>query len=334
MALPTEQLRNPARFRLKNASCTANFKTVDQLPYCKQNKNSGSKIDCLYLDATTIQEMSEKSMLIATYVEEMDQVKNPCSDAPMSGKCGGKCSRVWENNNTTASVHYVADVEDFSLMIDNAFTAVFPTGSSLHDTARRMIGHLESNNATQCRSDPHPRSPLDYRQPWDSSAGPPCLLTPIPVQSGSQLFSFSVGELLATQNIDLDAPQPELGNKSRRFYGFVGLLEIEYSNYRPWVGVAADGGNVTYIMRLKPLEGSNFKRVKTEYQTSGTERRTITKYGMRLSAVQVGTLGAFDMTTLLLQLATATSLFAIAGLIVEMLALYVMKERKIYKASK
>ena len=63
-------------------------------------------------------------------------------------------------------------------------------------------------------------------------------------------------------------------------------------------------------------------------------RTVLTRYGIRMTALLIGSLGKFDMTTLLLQLTTSLSLIAIATVMVDYAAIYALKDRKRYKEAK
>ena len=49
-----------------------------------------------------------------------------------------------------------------------------------------------------------------------------------------------------------------------------------------------------------------------------------------MTALLIGSLGKFDMTTLLLQLTSSLGLIAVATLIVDYAAIYALKDRKRY----
>jgi hypothetical protein len=58
------------------------------------------------------------------------------------------------------------------------------------------------------------------------------------------------------------------------------------------------------------------------------------RYGIRFSALQIGQLGKFDATTLLLQVTTSLSLIALSTLIVDYAAIYLLADKSRYKAAK
>eukprot|EP00039_Didymoeca_costata_P023117 m.6016 g.6016 ORF g.6016 m.6016 type:complete len:426 (-) comp3467_c0_seq1:78-1355(-) len=309
-------------------NCSANYRAVTEIPYCGQNTAcKDCKYMCEYLDSVSVQESQDKSLLITTYTEIMNQTKSSCGENATGSE---KCSRVWDNGSENPSRSYVADIESFTLLIDHVFTTSSNFG--LTKSARTMKGRLESSNYTLCKDDPDPRDPSDIDTKWSPSSHGPCLLTPQLVGDGTDLIYFTVGDLLRSQNLVLD--DVWVVNQTQRRSGAIYLAEIEYSNTRHWTGVAPSFRNVWYSIRIKPVAESTYKSYQTIYGSDTSTRTVITKTGLRLSTVMIGDLGKFDMTTMLLQLTTSLSLIAVATVIVDALAMYVMKDKDVYRKSK
>ena len=121
----------------------------DELSYCQQNPACKDQkvqcpYDCTYLDAVGISNQQERTLLIATRTELMNQTKTACGMSPPANK---QCPRVWDNTQVSPLSYYVADIESYTLMIDHAFTTT--EEFNLTKTARVMPGFLESLNKTQ-----------------------------------------------------------------------------------------------------------------------------------------------------------------------------------------
>jgi hypothetical protein len=231
--------------------------------------------------------------------------------------------------------YYVADIESYTLMVDHAFTTTQEFG--LTKTARVMKGFLESMNQTQCNEDVNPRKIFDYNVPWVKGVDTaPCLLNSTDKTSdGSELFFNKLSKILSAGNIEIDKAGDLGSSKTHRKEGVLLMLEVEYKNSRPWWGVYPTYSDVMYVLRVKPVEASTYKETDITYKPNEENNRVVlTRYGIRMTALLIGQLGKFDMTTLLLQLTTSLSLIAVATVLVDYLAIYFLKDKKIYKAAK
>jgi len=341
---PTGTIRFSLRGPTANASCDVlktncdnDYRMFDELPYCQQNpactdKKIGCPYNCTYLDAVGLSDQQERTLLIASRLEQMNQTKTPCGLNPPPNK---QCKRVWDNSQAAPTSFYIADIESYTLMIDHAFTTTEDFG--LTKTARVMQGFLESQNKTQCDMDPHPRKTFDYNVPWVRGVDDvPCLLNSTNrTADGSELFYNSISKLLSAGNIELDKAGDLPQMKTHRKEGLLLMVEVEYKNSRPWWGVYPNYQDVSYVLRIKPVDESTYKETEVTYKaTEDMNRVVLTRYGIRMTALLIGSLGKFDMTTLLLQLTSSLGLIAVATLIVDYAAIYALKDRKRYKKAK
>lgn len=62
-----------------------------------------------------------------------------------------------------------------------------------------------------------------------------------------------------------------------------------------------------------------------------TDRWLVNRHGIRLVFLVTGTLSKFDFTTLLIQLTTSLALYKVAVLVVDLIAIYLMPQRKHYR---
>lgn len=160
---------------------------------------------------------------------------------------------------------------------------------------------------------------LCARSPSASSSSAPCTISPNKTAAKTGLDVFRLGcvpgpgglarvrlpahpyrsTLLEAASMQLDAPAP--GNSSVRNEGAVVMLEIEYRNFDLWYGPS---GGVTYHYKPSKLDTSHYKDVGVAARNA-TQRVWRNRHGVKVVALQKGVLGAFDITTLLVQLTTS-----------------------------
>jgi len=120
------QLQHPVKscnpLTQKEGGCATDFKKVEDLPYCKQSGVSGKdgeaikKETCEYFDEFDVQlpGYQQSSLMIPTrltkYVQDVD-----CSKKPLGVPCPRK------DQLKPSETVYVADIEDFTLLIDHSF---------------------------------------------------------------------------------------------------------------------------------------------------------------------------------------------------------------------
>eukprot|EP00729_Bicosta_minor_P011436 gene11436-29496_t len=91
-------------------NCDNDYRMFDELPYCQQNPAcTDKKIGCL-------SDQQERTLLIASRTEQMNQTKTPCGLNPPPNK---QCKRVWDNSQAAPTSFYIADIESYTLMIDH-----------------------------------------------------------------------------------------------------------------------------------------------------------------------------------------------------------------------
>lgn len=121
---PTKGWCNPL-----DADCTANFRAIDSLPYCKGytgSKPSQVVRSCEFYDARELPITLPQGVLIPTFLSTFKQIRK-CE--PGSRKCDLKWQYVDADDRPQdqrgpahpATNNFVADVNDFTLMIDHSF---------------------------------------------------------------------------------------------------------------------------------------------------------------------------------------------------------------------
>lgn len=266
-------------------------------------------LECaLWDDNEVVQPVIEGSpFYIATRVTESNETQL-CATPPDGGSCpltyGIACDKSFkfDPHCKAPAQHsfYPADVENFTLLVDHSVRA--PKIPSVHASAFEMTGVLQSCSGTE--------------------------VTPPSTTEGQDLFTL--GQLLDTIEmpdgscgLQLDAPSTVNGSSnSIRYDGAILVLNIEYTNIKPWSGVQ---DNVTYIYKLDLLAGTKSKVTQQIWKEFPTQRVTRNQHGLKLVVIQTGRLGIFDFTNLLVQLTTTLTLFTATTTLVDMLAIWCVR---------
>ena len=125
-----------------------------------------------------------------------------------------------------------------------------------------------------------------------------------------------------------DASLSHGSTKTARYDGLELLLSISLSNTAPWVGQV----DTTYEYSVEAVFGSKSKVSQTIWTGNSTDTRTIRDaHGLRFNVVFTGEVGAYDTTTLLLQLTSSLALLALATTITDQVAITFMRNKGLYR---
>ncbi|CAK0906872.1 unnamed protein product [Prorocentrum cordatum] len=145
---PTKNGCNPS-----HVDCVADFTPVTALPYCRQHSGgntTSANTSCRYFDAYGLPVSMPKGVLMPTYIETYKQrVECPpgAEDCEMTYRYVNDEGQL-ENGTGKAvpiSAAYVADVEDFTLLIDHSFRTV---NGKMASQASHMEGSYRACRAT------------------------------------------------------------------------------------------------------------------------------------------------------------------------------------------
>lgn len=215
-----------------DSPCEANFRSLDELPYCLQGKSKGnvSKVlPCTYFDAIEATMPLETSALLATRVTQFDQERscNAMRDPSIT-----TCKHVWSNTGPEKN-YFIADVESFTVLL--AHEGLAPT-LGVAVSSYDWFGALATSNKHLCKSHPN-RSKFEPvpGEPIIPSTEAPCFIIPNATFPPSGLSSFHMSTLLQAANIDLDSSSdiPGKSHHSIRYAGLILVVRIEYSNQPP-----------------------------------------------------------------------------------------------------
>eukprot|EP00443_Scrippsiella_acuminata_P064260 CAMPEP_0115479710 /NCGR_PEP_ID=MMETSP0271-20121206/56878_1 /TAXON_ID=71861 /ORGANISM="Scrippsiella trochoidea, Strain CCMP3099" /LENGTH=456 /DNA_ID=CAMNT_0002907333 /DNA_START=111 /DNA_END=1481 /DNA_ORIENTATION=+ len=145
---------------------------------------------------------------------------------------------------------------------------------------------------------------------------------------------FSLGKLLQLSGISsLDTATSLDGNPLRRG-GTVINVDVEYSNLIPFASTFGQG-EVTYEYSItqKPLHQVQ-DDILLWQQPGNTSRVTERKNGVLVVVNVKGSFGFFSLMNLMLMLAEAASMLAVATILTDKIAIYLMERAPLYYGSK
>lgn len=353
MQQPTVDQCNP-----NNDTCHDDFVALDQLPYCCPMWNNASctnnpdgscscdfrpnfrNYNCTYLDGADVQTTRESSIFVSTFTHAYSQKRNAdCFSSVSAGN--NECKKLWlpsDNVSPSDTMAFTANIEDYTLLIDHSVTG---SDGSHSYTSRQMEGRLAITGSGPsqdrlCKSDPDAT-----RAGWswtgilfdtnESTNRAPCLLKPksVPGIPGADVFAIST--LMEAMGAPLDNRSYEGSKHSRRYDGVVVKIAIQYHNVRLWrIPTLA---TPYYFYNVSIINGSTYKEVDVVFTSFPTERQKLDKHGILFEVSSAGQLASFSATNLLIQLTTSLTLMAMATVIVNVMAQYVLKFRHYYQES-
>jgi len=138
---------------------------------------------------------------------------------------------------------------------------------------------------------------------------------------GSDIFTVDMLLRAAGANLSAESDTTAHGLKSVRSVGLILLVTIMYDNF--------ESNFPEYDYHVTKFPNSQYN--VTELQsTNQTHRLYIDRHGIKVVFVQVGRIGRFNISVMILQLMSAFGLLAVAGVVVELLMLYLMPEKQAY----
>mmetsp|Transcript_119788 Transcript_119788/g.284604 ORF Transcript_119788/g.284604 Transcript_119788/m.284604 type:complete len:488 (-) Transcript_119788:197-1660(-) len=329
---PTLQSCSP-----NDPSCQDTYKKVSDLPYCctdqctmKEDNSSCScpwrsysNYVCQYVDGVGGTQIYPNDLVINTFRHEYVQERN--------SSCGQDgCSKLWVQ--TAAQHRFMADVEDFTLLVDHA---VQNQDLGIARTSRDMTGWLLVNGTQDlqqqlCRSANTSMTQPIFGKQTDQA---PCYIKPN--NTGKEgLDYFSVSTLMMAMGLDLDRGSYQGSGHSLRYEGLTVTLKIQYFDTWPWHGVLRneDGQpKVLYVYSLVPLKDNPYKVSDLVYSDYPNKRVRREMHGIYVAVTPEGELGVFDLQTLLVTVTTSLTLLALAATVVKYIAMYFLTQRKYYK---
>jgi len=316
--LKTEVPTGSARLQLRQPYVGNNpVRTpAELLPYCTANSSyrnytgaegnfcphvpwvSFPNYNCYYWDEQDVVfPVTERSaMLAATRVTQSVATLN-CNMSMYN------CS--YETIENTTETFFIADIEQFTLLMDHQMIA---STLGIQANAKELSGSIVGLDG----------KPLNYSTQYNT----------IGVLNATDILQLQV--ILAAAGLNsLDTPATSNCSESNRYAGLVVLVIINYQNTAPSF-TDFDLNTITYQISAQLFQQTEFKSVEPLYLESFNTRVSRNRHGIRIIVLQVGTIGGFDFQTLLLTLVSGMGLLAVATVVVDVLAVYILPQRNIY----
>jgi hypothetical protein len=208
----------------------------------------------------------------------------------------------------TSDAFFVAEPEEFEVMLDHeVFTATTGIYGKASDSSS------ESSMLMPDETYLHPQDKTGYQRLFTRD-------------------TISVRQLLLAAGVpDLDASSQGLfdSGSSMRYTGITILLKIKYNNYQPWNFVQS---HVTYEYEVS--QGAVYQAHHKTYMLDNTTRMFENRHGITISVAQIGKLSSFDVLSLSTFFASALALLTITNVIVDRIALWFLREGKMYEKAK
>lgn len=268
-------------------------------PYCYGGKDG--EVMCEIWDNTEIvsQQQGDGVLMLATHVKEYVE-ERICPPTAHS------CPEIWHKLNER--IFYIANIENIQLDIYHSMQAPQFFDESGHNKAygeanRQMAGVL--------------------------------------IVGHKVIRSFPIGQtdLLTLQNL-LHAAQIDLSdismanmdsNRTLRETGLILHINIAYNNVRCDMKLDCAFGTIpiTYRYRVYHVPDAQYD-IEAIHELNDTVRIRRVKSGILLKFIQTGKIGRFSMQVLVINICSGLGMMAIATVIVDSLALYVLPKRGVY----
>jgi hypothetical protein len=204
---------------------------------------------------------------------------------------------------TDLASYFIADIEHFTLLIDH--TVYAPT-VGIQENAKSLPGSMKFSNGSTM----HLNGPIDFI----GQKGEPDIV---------QLSTL----LLAAGINSLDDESLVNASSTMRNDGIVLMIFIEYSNTNTY-----NLNDLSYSYEPYIITNTKFKSV--EPLLGDNSRQIINRHGIRMIFIQDGLLGKFDVQVMLLTFVTGLGLLTVSTVIVDVIALYLLPQKKVYNEYK
>ncbi|RUS28337.1 hypothetical protein BC938DRAFT_482005 [Jimgerdemannia flammicorona] len=208
----------------------------------------------------------------------------------------------------TSGIMYVADIESYTLMIEHSIRG---KENALAIRNGLMDGSLNFMNGTALRT-----------------------FTNATRMRGVDGDIMTVKELLLAAGADLDTPSyapsaDQSNGETCRSSGIVISVNINYANSPSNLDL------ITYQYLPQVIVGNEYKVEEIVYRAETTGGITVlNRHGIKIIFQQSGQIGTFHFITLLLNLVAGLALLKVATIVVELLMLRFLPQRRQYEAHK
>lgn len=303
-----------------DVGCKNEFGSIYNLSYCEQSAlpYDGDKLPCEFYENIGAQVIHSDSIIIVTRQKVMEQ-ELVCDAAIAATRPDGTCPFIF--NSTSETSAYTVDAEKFTILVDHSMVAdQFP---DIQGTSSKLDGTLLSQHSDHlCKEFDGMTEPRGgYR-----THSAPCYILPNQTATGLDYFSLDV--LLRAAGTSLEAIN--YAGQTYRETGMLIQLRITYANFRNWHG----SGPIFYYYEPHVVKHSTYKAYDSVYSGPATDYRSgrtlIDKHGVQLISIQGGSVRKFDFLNLLIVLTTSLTLLAVATVVTDFTALYLLPDKHHY----
>jgi len=285
----------------------AEFVDAATIPYCLQNQASyqgRENYDCAYMLGrdSPYPPAPIDNIFITTRIK--DSIYQPPPNCTTPPSITGLPTDLNCAPSTTSSIdtrYWINDVEHYTVYIEHA---IYGEVTDITATNSGLKGALQFPDGSTIE--------IANGGPYRSGTGDIFTVSDV-------LDAAGVGSLDGVSSVD--------PANSKRYDGVFIIVVIEYSNR------VSDASEFKYKYYLRVLPGLDvIAQEPTTVVNGSTFGRS--RYGVHLMFVVAGTIGVFDFPTLLTSIVNGMVLLKVATTIVDLLLLYAMPEKDIYKKSK
>eukprot|EP01103_Thecamoeba_quadrilineata_P020611 TRINITY_DN894_c0_g1_i1.p1 TRINITY_DN894_c0_g1~~TRINITY_DN894_c0_g1_i1.p1 ORF type:complete len:274 (+),score=29.93 TRINITY_DN894_c0_g1_i1:475-1296(+) len=213
------------------------------------------------------------------------------------------------NTSTLNYTFFVADIENFTLMIDHAIITLSLGVQKNANTLPGALLDLEGN---------------EYKD----------LQPPNIVGQEGQYDIIELNLLLQAAGInsldsDSGAENTKGSGETLRYAGLILMVIIDYSNTYSF-----DVNSIDYRISTRLINNTEFKSLENLYTNYPNQMIQRNRHGIRMIFLQTGFIGGFDFLVLLLNCVAGMGLLAVATVVVDILAFFLVPERDYYSKYK
>lgn len=271
-------------------------RSLVDLPYCllpnRTTLNGDDIYPCIYQDESFVvfPETEATAMFATTRYTYSKQILN--------------CSLLLDPNcyyNTTfMETYFIGDIESFTLLIDHT---VYAPVVGIQENAKSLKGSIKYHNGSTMDLEPGTVDVIGERDQPDV---------------------IRLKTLLQAAGIEsLDDQSLANTSTSMRYDGIVLMIFIDYSNTHSY-----NLNDLTYSYMPSLISRTKFKSV--EPLLGNNSRELYNRHGIRMIFVQDGLLGKFDFQVMLITFVTGLGLLTVSTVVVDLIALHFLPQKKIY----
>jgi len=357
----------------RDPDCESNFTSMEELPYCSEYAGGlEPKVSharpCTFADRVSLLPNGVVGgyMMVPTRITTTHETQG-CRPGKANGHT---CRNEWVE--TDSEDHYVADIERYSLFISHTYHRDSLSGNNNRvlgyylDCDLRGVGQREQNLKRllygdaaclgivkrrpiecfdeSCNFREAPRKELKRRKVRGGSGGglaPDSGGKAVPYDYRTDgVYAVPNGDVFSVQKLMELAGVTSLDNATNgdgtpyREGGTVIDIEVRYSNLVPFESTFGHG-EITYEYRVtaKPLHEVQDDLLRF-WQPGSTTRTLERRHGVLFVVTVSGHFGFFSILNLMLMLAEAASMLAVATLLTDKIAIYMMERADVYFHSK